>query len=66
MSAILKSMTGICPKCGVIRNFSVNVEHQQHRQPDGTEQEIETLTTHCETCSSFVSRESREITGKKS
>ena len=61
MNAVLKSTTGMCPKCRSIRNFVANIERQQTRTPDGTVKAVEIVATHCETCGSFVSRESREV-----
>jgi hypothetical protein len=60
MNAILESTTGMCPKCRCIRNFAVNTERQQTRTDNGTVKEIEIVGAHCESCGSFISRESRE------
>lgn len=61
MNAILESTTGMYPQCRAIRNFAVNIERQQTRTQDGTVKAMEIAATHCETCGSFISRESREI-----
>jgi hypothetical protein len=43
----------------------VNVEHQERRDQEGADRAIEVSTSHCESCGSFILRESREITGKE-
>jgi RNase P subunit RPR2 len=65
MNAILKSTTGLCPKCRDIRNFVVNTERQEARTADGGIKAIEIVVTSCESCGSFISRESREVADRK-
>jgi hypothetical protein len=61
MSTIFTSKTGMCPKCHVIRNFRVNIERQETRSQDDAIKTMEISTTHCESCGSFILRESREV-----
>jgi len=65
MNAILKSTTDMCPKCRVIRNFVVNTERQQTRTEDGMVKPMEIVVTLCESCGSFISRESHEVVDQK-
>lgn len=66
MSAVFTSKTGMCPKCHVVRNLRVNIERQEIQDQDGTITKMEISMTHCESCGSFVSRESREINEENS
>lgn len=66
MNAILNSVTGMCPKCRLVGNFLVTLERQQIYDQDGTDKAIEISTTHCESCGTFISRESREVAEKES
>ena len=61
MNTVRKSATGMCPKCRSICNFVVSIERQQTGTQDGTVKAVEIVATHCETCGSFISRESREV-----
>ena len=66
MSAVFTSKTGMCPKCHVVRNLRVNIKRQRIQGQDGTITTMEIFTTDCESCGSFVSRESREINKENS
>jgi hypothetical protein len=65
-SEVSTSKTGICANCHVVRSLRVNIERQQIQGIDGTITSMEISTAHCETCGSFVSRESREVTREDS
>jgi hypothetical protein len=66
MNAILKSTTGMCPKCRGIKNFAVKTEREQTRTQEGVFKTLEIVATHCETCGSFISRESRDVVDQAS
>ena len=62
-NAVSTSKTGICPNCHAVRNLRVHIEYEQGI--DGTTTR-EVRAAHCESCGSFVSRESHKLRQKDS